>query len=216
MRTLSSVFLPWILSTVAAFSADAPATCADGFTELFNGKDLAGWKISENQGSFRVENGELVAHGARAHLFYVGDFQGANFTDFEAKLQVMTKPGANAGFYFHTEYQDQGWPAKGYECQINATHKDPKKTGSLYGIVNVMDTAPHADNEWFDYHIIVKGKTVTIKVNGKETITYTEPADGSLSDPKNPLRKVSSGTVAIQAHDPGSDVRIKSIRIKPL
>lgn len=205
------------LSLTAGARADAPApACAEGFTELFNGKDLSGWKISEHPESFRVENGELIAHGPRAHLFYVGDFHGACFADFEARLQVMTKPSANAGFYFHTEFQEQGWPSKGYECQINATHKDPKKTGSLYGIVNVMDVAPHADNEWFDYHIIVKGKTVTIKVNGKETVSYTEPADGSLPDPKNPNRKISQGTVAIQAHDPGSEVHIKSIRIQPL
>ena len=196
--------------------ADAPKADADGFTELLNGKDLTGWKISEHPESFSVVNGELVAHGERAHLFYVGEVNGAKFTDFEAKLTVMTKPGANAGFYFHTEFQEEGWPAKGYECQINATHKDPKKTGSLYGIINVMDTAPHVDNEWFDYHIIVKGKTVTIKVNGKETVTYTEPADGTLPDAKNPGRIISSGTFAIQAHDPISVVHIKSIRVKAL
>lgn len=200
------------LSLTAAFAQ--PDT--EGFTELLPGKDLTGWKASEHPASFKVENGELIAFGERAHLFYVGDFHGAKFTDFEAKLKVMTKPSANAGFYFHTEFQEQGWPSKGYECQINATHKDPKKTGSLYGIVNVMNTAPHVDNEWFDYHIIVKGKTITIKVNGKETVTYTEPADGSLPDAKSPGRKLSSGTFAIQAHDPGSEVHIKSIRIKPL
>jgi hypothetical protein len=72
------------------------------------------------------------------------------------------------------------------------------------------------DGEWFDYHIIVKGKTITIQVNGKTTVTYTEPADGSLPDPKSPGRKVSNGTFAIQAHDPDSEVHIKSIRIKAL
>jgi hypothetical protein len=204
--------LCFALTLTAAFAEPD----AEGFTELFNGKDLTGWKISEHPESFHVAEGELVAHGDRAHLFYVGDFHGANFTDFEAKLQVKTTPGSNAGFYFHTEFQESGWPSKGYECQINATHKDPKKTGSLYGIINVMDTAPHVDGEWFDYHIIVKGKTITIQVNGKTTVTYTEPADGSLPDPKSPGRKVSNGTFAIQAHDPGSEVHIKSIRIKAL
>jgi len=202
--------------TLAGACADAPKADSEGFTELLNGKDLTGWKISEHPESFSVVNGELVAHGERAHLFYVGEVNGAKFTDFEAKLTVMTTPGSNAGFYFHTEFQDTGWPAKGYECQINATHKDPKKTGSLYGIINVMDTAPHADGEWFDYHIIVKGKTITIKVNGKETVTYTEPADGSLPDAKSPGRKISNGTFAIQAHDPISIVHIKSIRVKAL
>lgn len=194
----------------------ATAAFADDYTELFNGKDLTGWKAGEHADSFRVENGELITHGDRGHLFYIGDFHSANFTDFEAELQVKTTPGSNSGFYFHTAFQEEGWPAKGYECQINATHKDPKKTGSLYGIVNVMDVAPHADNEWFTYHIIVKGKTITIQVNGVTTVTYTEPADGSLPDPKSAGRKLSSGTFAIQAHDPGSEVHFKSIRVKPL
>jgi hypothetical protein len=210
---------PAFLLALPLLVAAAPAQTepdAEGFYELLNGTDLNGWKVSENPDSFQVVNGELVALGDRAHLFYAGEVGGATFTDFEAKLTVLTKPQANAGFYFHTEYQAEGWPSKGYEAQINATHKDPKKTGSLYGIVNVMDTAPHADNVWFDYHIIVKGKTITIKVNGVETVTYTEPADGSLPDPKSPGRKLSSGTIAIQCHDPGSEVRFKSIRIKPL
>jgi len=213
MKSLAACFLLPLLAS-AALAETQPD--AEGFFELLNGTDLSGWKVSENPDSFSVANGVLVALGERAHLFYAGDVHGANFTDFEAKLTVMTKPNANAGFYFHTEFQAEGWPAKGYESQINATHKDPKKTGSLYGVVNVMDTAPHADNVWFDYHIIVRGKTITIKVNGVETVTYTEPADGSLPDPKSPGRKLSSGTIAIQCHDPGSEVHFKSIRIKPL
>ncbi len=205
----SSLLLTFAVATVAIGGDD------EGFVELFNGKDFTGWKISENPDSFKVVDGELVAHGPRAHLFYVGEVGGANFTDFEAKLKVMTKPGANAGFYFHTEYQEEGWPNKGYEAQINATHKDPKKTGSLYGVINVMDVAPHKDNAWFDYYIKVQGKQITIKVNGETTVEFTEPAEGPETTTKFD-RKLSSGTIAIQCHDPESEVHIKSIQIKPL
>ena len=144
----------------------------DGFVELFNGKDLTGWKVNETAESFKVENGELVAKGPRCHLFYVGDLNGAKFKDFEAKLKVMTKTGANAGFFFHTAFQDQGWPKQGYEAQICATtyKKDKKKTGSLYAVENVEDVAPHEDNVWFDYHIIVKGNRIRLIVNGKTTV----------------------------------------------
>ncbi len=184
-----------------------------GFIDLFNGTDLNGWKISENPDSFKVVDGAIVAHGPRAHLFYVGEVGGAQFTDFEVKLKVMTKPNANAGFYFHTEYQEEGWPSKGYEAQINATHKDPKKTGSLYAVVNVMDVAPHKDNEWFDYHIKVVGKRIIIKVNGETTVDYTEP-EGAPDNKTKFDRKLSSGTIAIQCHDPESEVHIQSVKIK--
>ncbi|TWU03287.1 hypothetical protein Pla100_02050 [Neorhodopirellula pilleata] len=59
----------------------------------------------------------------------------------------MTTPGSNAGIYFHTKYQDEGWPKQGYECQVNITHHDPKKTSSLYGVVNVDDPGL-VDNVW--------------------------------------------------------------------
>lgn len=200
----------------APFTAAAADADEEGFIELLNGKDLSGWKAAENPDSFKIVDGNLVAVGPRAHLFYVGDVGGAKFKDFEAKLTIMTKPNSNAGFYFHTEYQEEGWPKKGFEAQINATYKkDPKRTGSLYGIDNVMDVAPHKDNEWFDYHIIVKGKTITIKVNGETTVEYTEPDETPAAAKGGFDRRISSGTIAIQCHDPGSEVHFKSIKIKP-
>ncbi len=185
----------------------------EGFIDAFNGNDLTGWKVNESPDSFKIVEGHLVAHGERAHLFYVGEDGNAGFTDFEAKLVVMTKPGANAGFYFATEFQDEGWPNKGYEAQINATHKDPKKTGSLYGVENVMDVAPHQDNEWFEYHIKVEGKRIIIKVNGVTTVDFTEPEGGPETTTKFD-RKLGKGTIAIQCHDPGSEVHFKSIKLK--
>ena len=191
-------------------SAGAPKPDKDGWFSLFNGKDLAGWKVSENPDSIKVVDGVIVCSGPRAHAFYVGPVADANFKNFEFQIDVKTKPKANSGIYFHTEYQEDGWPNKGYECQVNATHSDAKKTGGLYGRKDVMNTAPHKDNEWFTYHIIVKGKTVTIKINGKTTCEYTEPDDASGG------RKLSSGTFAIQGHDPESKVLYKNIKAKPL
>lgn len=214
MKLLSILALAILLPGLA--SADHHKS-GEGFVELFNGKNLDGWKINESPGSWKVENGEIIIKGPRSHLFYAGKVNNAAFTNFEVKLKVLTKAKANAGFYFHTKFQDSGWPKKGFEAQINATHGDPKKTGSLYGVRNVMNTAPHKDDEWFDYHITVQGKMITIKVNGKTTIAYTEPKGGPTTKEKGGFDRVlSSGTFAIQCHDPGSEVHIKSIKVKPL
>ncbi len=122
----------------------------------------------------------------------------------------MTTPGSNSGIYFHTRYQEDGWPNHGYEAQVNQTHGDPKKTGGLY---NVQDNykAPAKDNEWFDYEITVEGKHIVIKIDGKTISDYTEPADLVRPD-----RQLSSGTFAIQAHDPKSKVYFRNLRVKPL
>lgn len=175
---------------------------------LWDGETLNNWRASENPESFSVEDGKIVVDGPRAHLFYEGPVGDADFTDFELRAEVYTYPGANSGIFFHTEYQEEGWPAHGYEAQVNATHTDPRKTGSLYAVNDVMDIAPHEDEEWFTYHIKVEGKDITFAVDGETVMEFTEPDDreGTIS--------LSNGTVALQAHDPDSRIYYRNIEIK--
>jgi hypothetical protein len=187
----------------------------DGWISLFNGKDLTGWKASDHGNSFRVVDGELVIKGPRSHLFYTGPVGGADFTNFEWKCELLTKPSSNSGMYFHTEYQDEGWPAKGYEVQINNSHSDPKRTGGLYAVADVMHDSPVKDDEWFTEEVTVEGKHVVVSVDGQVTTDYTEPNDVQR-EPDFAGRKLSHGTIALQSHDPGSEVRIRKIMIKPL
>ncbi|MDP6796065.1 MAG: DUF1080 domain-containing protein [Verrucomicrobiota bacterium] len=186
-----------------------------GFISLFDGKSLDGWKVnSENPKSVSVKDGNIVIDGPRTHLFYAGDVADHNFKNFVFRAQVKTFPKANSGIYFHTKYQDKGWPDAGFEAQVNNTHGDPKKTGGLYAVKDV-NPAPAKDGEWFDYEIRVKGKKITIKINGKVTSNWTEvPNAPHLKS--MPGRKLSSGTFAFQAHDPRSVVHYRNIRVKPL
>jgi hypothetical protein len=182
------------------------------FIALFNGKTLEGWKASENKDSWSVTDGAIVCDGPRSHLFYVGD--GVPLKDFHFVGEVMTTPGSNAGIYFHTKFQDEGWPKYGFECQVNITSSDPKKTSSLYGVVNVA-SPPVKDNEWYTQEIIVKGKNIVLKVNGETMVDYTEPEGATSSDP-NFVRLLSEGTFALQAHDPKSKVYFRNLKVKPL
>lgn len=183
----------------------------DGFTTITNGKDFSGWKASENKDSWSMKNGAFVAHGPRSHLFFQAD---KPFKNFELKVDVMTEPGSNGGIYFHTQYQENGWPKFGYEAQVNITHGDPKKSGSLYGVVNVADPKLK-DNEFYETHIIVKGRHVTIKLNGRTVVEYTEPK-GKEAFSNDFERRLGEGTFALQCHDPKSIVHFKNIRVKRL
>jgi hypothetical protein len=187
----------------------------DGWISLFDGQSLNGWRASEAPGTFRVENGVLVVHGPRAHLFYDGPVGNHDFRNFEWKADVLTFPGANSGMYFHTAYQETGWPSKGYEVQVNNSHTDPRRTGSLYAVDDVMNVSPAKDGEWFTQHVIVEGKRVRVLVNGQQVTDYTEPADAGRSADMGG-RVLSSGTVAIQGHDPQSVVHYRNIMIRPL
>jgi type 1 glutamine amidotransferase len=184
----------------------------DGWIELFDGT-LNNWKASENKDTFSARDGMIVVDGPRSHLFYVGPVNNANFKNFELKVEVMTKSRANSGIYFHTEYQERGWPDKGFEVQVNNTHSDWRKSGGLYAVQDVRES--QKDNEWFEEHIIVRGKHVVIKVNGKTTVDWTEPE--GWTPPRNMAgRKISKGTFALQGHDPKSVIFYRSVKVKPL
>lgn len=186
-----------------------------GWIPLFNGKNLDGWKVGENASTFSIENGAIKVAGPRAHLFYMGDVENHNFHNFEFKASVMTKPKANSGIYIHTQYQEGGWPAHGYEVQVNNSQGDWKRTGSLYDIVNVMETYVK-DDEWYTEYIKVEGKRIIIKINDIVVVDYTEPENPKREEGDRSKRVLKSGTFALQGHDPGSVIFYKDIMVKPL
>jgi len=187
----------------------------DGWISLFNGRDLTGWRANENPGTFTVQEGAIVARGPRSHCFYVGEVGGHKFGNFELKLDVMTLPRANGGIYVLTEFQDKGWPAKGFEVQVNNSYvNDPRKTGSLYQVLDVTQDLVK-DHEWFTEHIMVKGNTITVRVNDKEVVRWTQP-EGWNGTPEFPARRIAPGTIALQGHDAGSTVYYKNIVIRLL
>ena len=201
-----------VSSVATAIAVDTSKEKDEGFVTIFDGKSLSGWKVGENPGSWTLKDGELLGKGQRSHLFYVGQEE-KPFTNFELRVDVKTEPKANGGIYFHTKFQESGWPKYGFEAQVNNSHGDPKRTGSLYDVVNVLETHV-ADNEWYTETVIVKGKHITIKINDKTVVDYEEPADKKAGE--DYTRKIDQGTFALQAHDPGSLVHFKNIRVKRL
>ena len=186
----------------------------EGWVSLFNGENLDGWKVGENADTFSVENGYIKVAGPRAHLYYMGTVENHEFNNFEFKAQVMTKPSANSGIYIHTSYKDGGWPDQGYEVQVNNSQSDWRRTGSLYNIVDVKEQYV-PDNEWYTEYVKVEGKRIIIKINDIVVVDYTEPENAKRDDgQKN--RLLSSGTFALQGHDPGSIIFYKDIMVKPL
>lgn len=203
-----------ILSTLALLTVATvnAAEVEPGFKSLMNGKTFDGWKITtENPGTWKIEDGAFVARGERSHLFYVGDEK--PFKNFHLKVEVMTETNSNGGIYFHTKYQESGWPKGGFECQVNTSHGDWKKTGSLYDVVNVSQPLSK-DYQWWTQEVIVEGSRVTVKVDDKIVLQYNEPAGAQLG--KDFERKLSEGTFGLQAHDPKSVVRYRNIRVKRL
>ena len=209
---------------------------AGNWVQLFNGKDLTGWKIHPKPGGsinevvtkmdgdkvtgydgklkdgttvhlWRVEDGLLIGSGPASHLFS----EGGDYTDFVFRVEAQINDHGNSGQYFRTAF-GPNFP-KGYEAQINATHGDKIRTGSLYPSfgklsdadkkkILVMNDAPHKANEWFIQEVTAVGGKITIKVNDKTTVDWTDPG-----------KTYTKGHFALQGHDPGTIVKFKKIEV---
>ena len=237
MKSLLSVALVLLLAG-GALAADA-AQPEEGFVSLFDGKTLNGWKVGGNPEAFKVADGMLVmdcpAQGGSAHLFYDGEVAQHSFKNFDIKMEVQSFPGTNSGLYFHTTYQDGGYPKFGMESQINISDpSDWRRTGSLYNVKNltwgpdapkkegiiVLPEAPVADNVWFSQEVIYQNGQVVVKLNDKTVIDFTLPdADTEYKLPSGKTW-LPRGTFALQGHKPIQDhiskAYFKNIRVKVL
>jgi hypothetical protein len=199
-----------------AKAAPAASAAEAGYTNLFDGRTLTGWKVGGPVETFSVVDGAVQAHGdpGPAHLYYDGPVLGHMFRNFDLKLDVMAKEHSNGGVYIDTAWQDGGFPTKGFEVQVNNSHSDRIRTGSLYHVVD-LSYIPAKDGEWFSMEMMQQGMTITIWVKGVKALTWTQPPDWAGSYDFGD-RKIQAGTIAFQAHDPGSFTYYKNIRIKAL
>ncbi len=208
------------LGLLAAALVQAQPAPEPAWQPLFDGHTLTGWKAAEHPGSFKVVEGAIVCDGPRAHLFYAGPVAGASFQDFEFEADVLTRPGANSGIYFHTTFQEAGWPAQGFEVQINNSqpphdgYYETKKTGSLYGVRNQYKAIVE-DGVWFRVRLRVQGRTVQVRLNDTLVVDYVEPRE-VVAPADRPGRRLGRGTFALQCHDPGSRVSYRNLRVRLL
>jgi hypothetical protein len=246
MKMISALLISFFAVTIVG-SIGAPARgvaddkADEGWIQLFNGKDFTGWKIpNPPSGEFKevketknddgkviafvgvkkkndeevtlwqIKDGMIVGGGPSSHIFT--EIEADNF---RYRVEAKINDKGNSGQYFRTKFEP-GFPS-GYEAQINATHTDPIRTGSLYpdyrtklgkykDKICVMDTAPHNPDEFFTQEVIAEGPVITIIVNGKTTLDHFE----------DPEKTYTKGHFALQGHDPGSIMTFKKVEYKPI
>lgn len=194
------------LAVAIALLAAAPA-CArddDGWVQLFDGKTLDGWESWDKSGvadvskNWKVVDGVIHGEGDVAHLFSPrGDYK-----NFHYRAEISVSDGGNSGMYFRTK-KGPGYP-DGYEAQVNSTHRDPVKTGSLYNRVLIKRILVPPDT-WFTQEVIARGNRITVIVNGEELYEFVDNQNA-----------YSAGYFAFQQHDPGSKVKIRKVEVKEL
>lgn len=209
-----------LIAALCLAVSSLPAAAAGEWQSLFDGKTLAGWEANESPGTWVIEDGAIVTKGPRSHLFYVGPVANHTFKNFEFHAEVMTTPNSNSGIYIHTQLKPDPWPQAGYECQVINSHNpaegyiERKMGGSIYAVRNTW-RAPAQDHAWFEYRIKVSGKTIQTFINGELICQYTEAPNAWRAKDK-PGRRLSSGTFALQGHDPKSVVRYRNLKVRLL
>ena len=197
--------LPSLL-LIALVAVDARAV-GEEWTSLFDGKTMDGWeKVGNSDSVWEVRDGALCGSGPASMLVSTK----GPYKDFRYRAEVKINDGGNSGLYFRTT-RKPGF-SDGYEAQIDSTHSDPIRTGSIYGMSHVYKRLVEPDT-WFEYEIEVRddvwrGRKVTriqVTVDGDELYEYL---DFALT--------FKEGHFAYQQHDPKSKVCIRRVEVMPL
>jgi hypothetical protein len=196
MKPYSALFAGAFLVAASLAAADKSTAAGGGWIKMFDGKTLNGWKANEHPESWSVRDGAIVGDGDESHLYYMLHECG----NCEFKAEVNINHGGNSGMYFRTRFEP-GFP-KGYEAQVNNTHKDWRRTGSLYAIKDVKEQLI-PDDTWWTQDIIADGNHIVIKVNDKVVVDTTDD-------------KYQKGYIALQQHNKGSVVQYRNLMMRQL
>lgn len=181
------------------------------WVQLFDGKSIEGWTVLElakdkGKSQWQVRDGVIEGSGMQSMLFSP---QG-HYKNFRFRAELKINDGGNSGMYFRTPKEPTF--SKGYEVQVNSTHRDPIKTGSVYTHVHVYKQLVPPDT-FFTQEVEVvdkmyRGKLVThIKVTVNGEVLYEFLDHG---------RSWTDGHFAFQQHDPGSRVTIRKVEVMEL
>lgn len=174
---------------------------------LFDGKTIDGWeKVGKEDSHWEVKDGALSGSGTQSMLVCTK----GPFKNFRYRVEAKINDGGNSGVYFRATRKPTF--KDGYEAQVDSTHKDPIRTGSIYGFCHVYKQLVKPDT-WFTYEIEVRDDVwrrreltrIRITVDGNELYEHMDFA-----------KTFGAGYFAFQQHDPGSYVSIRKVEVLPL
>jgi hypothetical protein len=210
MNRLEKLATSGILGFILLGMVPLAAREDDGWVSLFDGKTLSGWTMVEHRqggSKWEVVDGAIVGTGQSSMLYSPK----GEYTNFRFRAEIKINDHGNSGMYFRCPVADGDF-GKGYEAQIDSTHSDPIRTGSIYGFVHIYKQVVPPDT-WFTYEVEVvdrdwrglKVPHIKVWVNGELLFQFIERT-----------KAWDKGYFAFQQHDPGSRVEIKKFEVKEL
>lgn len=189
---------------------------------MFNGRDLTGWKVAGDSGSFPVQDGAIRAKSINlpAYLYWTdGEAAAKTLQSFELTFQARSEGAqANSGIYFHLaeEMRFSRHPEEGHEINLATSGEGDQAIGGLYAVEAPRFIRRDTD-DWFHVRILVQGKRVQCWFDGEQTLDYSEPDNLSPASPHEDGRiSPVGGGIAIQANSRAGAWYFKNLRIRDL
>jgi hypothetical protein len=189
---------------------------ADGFVDVFNGKDFTGWAGPIDQ--YEVKDGAIVCLPKKGGTIYTQ----AEYSDFLARVEYKLPPAGNNGLAIR--YPGKGDTAYLGMCEIQVLDDtapvyaklDPRQyNGSVYGIVAAQRGYLRPIGEWNFYDVAIKGSTIKVELNGTVIVdTDVSTVTKYMGDRPHPGKDRKSGHFGFAGHN--DPVAFRNIQIKPL
>jgi hypothetical protein len=193
----------------------APDLDAEGWIELFNGKDLEGWSQKNGTATYRVEDGQVIGKTAQGspNSFMCTN---ATYSDFELAFEVMDDPGLNSGVQFRSvsDPEVQNGRVRGPQVEIE---NSPGESGYIYGEATgrgwISKTQPikdaYVNGKWNQFLVRASGDRIQTWINGRKI--------EDLRDSES----FQEGFIGLQVHGIGKDtntyeVRWRNIKLREL
>ncbi len=205
-----------ILLQVLLVALSVHAQKSEGWTDLFNGKNLKGWKVLNGTAEFKVEDGVIIGV---SKMNSPNTFLSTkkNYDDFILEYEARIDPALNAGVQIRSnsipEYRDG--IVHGYQIELDPSKRawtggifDEKRRGWLYNLErNPKGKEAFKKNEWNKFRVEAIGYNIRVWVNGVQTADLMDDM-------------TASGFIALQVHSignesrAGKEIHYKNIRIK--
>ena len=188
----------------------------DGFTPLFNGKDLAGWAGAAN--NYEVKDGAIMCKPGQGGVLHTRD----EYTDFVVRVEINIPAGGNNGLAIR--YPGEGDCAYAGMCELQVLDNDSPKYatldarqyhGSAYGMVPAARGFQRPAGEWNFQEVTVRGSKIRVELNGNVILdTDLEPVKEYMANSPHPGKTLKKGFFGFAGH--GDPVMFRNVRIKAL
>ena len=194
-----------------------------GLTDLFNGKDLAGWRVVPgSKSTFEVEEGTIhVTAEQQGFLETEGTY--GDFV-FQAESICHRDPSEgeplNSGYFFRAKPGTEEAPSHGYEVQIhNGWEGDDRTkpsncgTGGIFKRIDARRVVP-TDDQWFTTTLVASGPRIAVWIDGYQVTDWEDTREPN--DNPREGKRLEAGHISLQGHDPTTDLSFRKLRAAEL